>query len=95
MKHSMTVMVGEGLSQFYKDAFPPGTIIQRGDTRLTWDSDNREEVDAHKATFDKLIAKGFTAFSVRKDGDKGKKLTEWDPSIEAMILVPPIKGGGA
>ena len=64
-----------------------------GDTKLIWDVDNADEVDAAKATFDKLRKKGYVAYSVNKKQDKGEVLTEFDPHIEKMILAPQLKGG--
>ena len=64
-----------------------------GDTKVIWDPDNEDEVGAAEEQFDSLIEKGFTAFSVKKDGEKHKKVTKFDPSMGKIILVPRIAGG--
>lgn len=64
-----------------------------GDTKVLWDTENQDETDAAKAQFDLLIGKGFTAYSVKKDGDKGKKITSFDPTAGKIIMVPRIVGG--
>lgn len=64
-----------------------------GDTKVIWDKDSPEEVAAARTTFNSLKAKGFAAFSVKKDGEKGTKISEFDPNAEKIILVPQIAGG--
>lgn len=64
-----------------------------GDTKIIWDSDNREEVKAARNTFDDLRKKGFAAFSVKDDGKKNKRIFTFDPNAEKIILVPPMAGG--
>ena len=66
---------------------------QSGDTKTIWDCDNDDEVKAAEDTFNKLKRKGYTAYSVKKSGKKGKVLTGFDPSLECMILAPPMVGG--
>lgn len=68
-------------------------LCSEGDTKLIWNPDNDEEVKAAKSHFRKLIDKGFQAFSVKKDGEKGKKVTAFDPGMEMIIMVPAIAGG--
>lgn len=64
-----------------------------GDTKTIWDPKNKDEVSAAKAMFERLIEKGFSAFSVDKDGGKAKRVKDWDPDIGALIMVPRIAGG--
>lgn len=66
---------------------------QTGDTKLIWDSNNNDEVEAAKATFDRLRAKGYIAFSVKGNGDKGEVITEFDRNSEKIILAPALRGG--
>lgn len=64
-----------------------------GDTKLMWDSSREAEVDAARSTFDKLKKKGYLAYSVKRDGDKGEAITEFDPKAEKIIMCPPAVGG--
>lgn len=64
-----------------------------GDLKSVWDSRNEPEVDAARAQFDALRAKGYAAFSVNKDGSQGEIIREFDPKAEKIILVPPQAGG--
>lgn len=66
---------------------------EQGDTKITWDRDNEDEVAAARASFDLLRGKGFSAFSVGRTGRKGKLITEFDPDAERILLVPQIAGG--
>jgi hypothetical protein len=64
-----------------------------GDTKLIWESDNCEEVEAAKDTFNKLTKKGYKAFAVKKGGSQGEMIDKFDPDMEKIILAAPISGG--
>lgn len=64
-----------------------------GDTKIIWDADNKDEVAAAKETFDRLTKKGHKAYMVKKDGEQGKIITEFDPAAEKIILAPRMVGG--
>jgi hypothetical protein len=68
-------------------------LNETGDTKVVWDPDNRDEVDAAKCQFNTLKSKGFTAYSVGKDGEKNKAIAEFDPKASKIIMVPKIAGG--
>ena len=66
----------------------------KGDTRITWDADNAEEVASAKRTWDDLVGKKkFKGFSVNRKGDPGTELKAFDPDAEKLIIVPPMAGG--
>lgn len=65
----------------------------QGDTRMTWDADEKAEVQEAKHTFDKLKGKGYFAYKVKKKGGKGQVITEFDPEAEKIIMALPMKGG--
>lgn len=65
-----------------------------GDTKVMWDPDNEDEVDAAKAQFNSLKKKGYTAFEVGRRGKKTEeKVDEFDPELGKLIMVPQMKGG--
>lgn len=64
-----------------------------GDTKVIWDSGKADEVSAAKKTFDDLKKKGYMAYSVKKGGDKGELLHDFDPDAEKIILAPRMVGG--
>jgi hypothetical protein len=71
------------------------TLDRTGDTKVIWDKDNEDEVEAARATFDRLTKdKKYTAFHVTgKDGKKGERMRAFDPEAERIILVPQMVGG--
>jgi hypothetical protein len=68
-------------------------IDQTGDTKLIWDSQNKDEVENARETFNRLRGKGHIAYSVKKNGNQGKVITEFDPDAEKIILTPRMVGG--
>jgi hypothetical protein len=64
-----------------------------GDTKTVWDSDNADDVENARETFDRLRAKGHVIYNVKKDGEKGEVMAKFDKRAEKMIAVPRIVGG--
>lgn len=76
-----------------KDALPAGVQFRAGDTKLIWDAEVGEEVDNARETFNRLKKKGYAAYSVKKGGEKGELLTEFDAKAEKIIMTPRMVGG--
>ena len=68
-------------------------LNETGDTKMVWDPENSDEVDAAKDQFNKLKKKGFTAYSVKKGGEKNKPIDSFDADAGMIIMVPKIVGG--
>lgn len=69
-------------------------IIDRsGDTKIIWDADKKDEVEAAKNTFAELTDKGYIAYEVKKDGEPGEIVKRFDKKAEKLILAPPMQGG--
>lgn len=64
-----------------------------GDTKLMWDSDKKDEVASAKRTYEDLKKKGYMAYAVKKNGDAGEMLDEFDPDAEKIIMAPRMVGG--
>ena len=64
-----------------------------GDSKVMWDKNNSDETEAAEEQFNALIKKGFTAYAVKKDGEKGGKITSFDADAGKIIMVPKIIGG--
>jgi hypothetical protein len=64
-----------------------------GDTKIIWNPENEAEVEAAREHFNALRAKHMLAFSVKRNGDKGEQITEFDPEAKSIILAPQIRGG--
>lgn len=65
----------------------------QGDTKLSWDSKNKDEVKAARKLYKKLAEAGYKAFSVGGDYKPGNMLDDFDPDIEKIVFVPPMRGG--
>lgn len=64
-----------------------------GDTKVIWSADNPDEVENARATFDRLKSKGFLAYSVRSDGEKGEVMRKFDKRAERIVMSPQLVGG--
>lgn len=66
----------------------------KGDTKVIWNPENKDEVKAAEKQFKDLVKKRkFAAFHVREDGGQGERITEFDPQAGKIIMVPPMAGG--
>ena len=64
-----------------------------GDTKVIFDPNNADEVDAARSTFNKLRGRGHVAYRVEGDGSKGTVMTEFDAAAGKIILAPALRGG--
>lgn len=66
-----------------------------GDTKYIWDKDQPAEVEAARATFEKLVNENrYTAYKVNANGDQGEgPIREFDPEEERYIFAPAMQGG--
>ena len=65
-----------------------------GDTKTIFDSTQPAEVDTAREQFEKLVNdEGYKAFKVKKNGDKGKRMKEFDAKSGKIIFVPRMVGG--
>lgn len=70
------------------------TLDRSGDSRIMWDSGNRDEVTAARRQFDDLTKKGYLAYRADgKDGTQGEQIRRFDPEAERIILVKQNVGG--
>lgn len=66
----------------------------KGDHTVGWDKNNPDEIEQAQATFDSLLAKGYMAYRVTKEGTKtGEQIKKFDSALERIILAPPLVGG--
>lgn len=65
-----------------------------GDTRIMWNPRDRDEVENARRAWDDLVRnKRFLGFRVKRDGEKGEQVREFDPEASKLIIVPPMAGG--
>lgn len=64
-----------------------------GHQRLKWHMGNLDEIGTVRASFDRLLTEGYTAFASSKKAAAKHAVTAFDPSMEEVIMVPRIVGG--
>lgn len=66
-----------------------------GDDKITWNHEDDLETKTAANKFKELIGKGYKAFISKNVAGtrKGEQITEFDPTAERLIMVPPIAGG--
>lgn len=64
-----------------------------GDSRFMWSKENPDEIAAAKKQFKALKEKGYIAYKVNDQGNKGEVLREFDPTAEKVIMAPQLVGG--
>jgi hypothetical protein len=88
----MTAVLDEASSK------PPAHLMHElnheGDAQVAWDTDNREEVDVARDTFNRLKKKGYLAYRADSRGRQtGTQLRDFDPEAERIVMVKPLVGG--
>jgi len=64
-----------------------------GHSTISWDSNISTEVEAARAMYTTLVDRGYQAFRVGKSGQRGERITSFDPHAEEVIMVPQMVGG--
>jgi len=70
-------------------------LCEKGDAKLSWDANNKDEVETAEKMFDDLvIKKNYLAFAATKRGKKTtKRIYSFEKEAEKIILIPPLTGG--
>lgn len=66
---------------------------QTGHSSISWDPNTPDEVAVARDSFDKLVKKGYNAFRVNEDDDRGERITTFDPKAGKIMMVPQLRGG--
>ncbi len=61
-------------------------LSQNGDDRLIWDRSRKDEVKEAFDKFNELLKKGYTAYILNSKGERGHKITEFDPGLEEVVF---------
>jgi hypothetical protein len=65
-----------------------------GDTKIVWNPRDKDEVKNAKRTWDDLVGgKGFLGFRVKRDGEPGEQIREFDAKAAKLVIAPPMAGG--
>jgi len=86
----MSVM---GTSQTLKQILGDAEWVKGGDTKIVWNPAQPDEVANAHATFERLVGRRYRAFSVDKSGERGELVDVFDPKVDKLIFVPPMRGG--
>lgn len=90
---ALTSDTAEDLANIAKGMLVTCTPNGSGDKRSLWDPKSKEDVKLAQAEFDAAKAQGMTAFAVKKSGDAGKVLADFDPQAGKIIYAPKMVGG--
>jgi hypothetical protein len=61
-------------------------LSDAGDDRIVWDRTCPQQVKEAYQKFKELLKAGYTAFVVLASGKKGHKITEFDPSLQEILM---------
>lgn len=61
-------------------------LSDNGDDRVIWDRRIPKQVKEAFKKFKELMKKGYSAYATTSDGSRGHKITEFDPSLEEIVL---------
>jgi hypothetical protein len=64
-----------------------------GHKQLTWDTNRPDEIAAAQKAFNRLVAKGYSAFASEKKMEPKYRVSKFDPTMEEVIMVPRMVGG--
>lgn len=65
---------------------------KEGDTRISWNPDNEDEVGTARRAFLDLVDKGYKAYEMGEDG-RGDPLEAFDPDAGDIVMIFPMVGG--
>ena len=66
---------------------------KEGDLKVSWNPDNKKEVEAAEKQFADLKKQGFKPFRMYDDGKKGDELQKFDKWAEKNLFLTPMTGG--
>lgn len=69
---------------------PRGCLViltpTEGDRRIPWDPSDPAQVAEARGRFDGLIAEGYRAYRVGRRGQRGDRITEFDPLAGEILF---------
>lgn len=57
-----------------------------GDKRIPWDPTDPQQVAEAKTRFDELTSQGYRCYSVARKGQRGERITEFDPTAGEILV---------
>lgn len=76
------------------DAHELSIMDGSGDSKITWTAGDEIAIENARRSFAYFQEQGYTAFRVDgPDGGIGEPMTEFDPSAEQVVFIPPMQAG--
>jgi hypothetical protein len=66
---------------------------RNGDTRHAFDVSDATALAAAEERFRELTGYGFSAVELGKDGEPGKLIRAFDPTVAETLFIPQLQGG--
>ena len=66
---------------------------RNGDTTVSWETTNQEQVAAAQQQFEALVKQGFTAYAFKNAGEAGEVTKTFNPEVERILVMPQVVGG--
>jgi hypothetical protein len=61
--------------------------------KLSWNSENDQEVEAARTTFNDYRSRGYDLFSLGDGDERGERMREFDPDVAGILAIPRMRGG--
>jgi hypothetical protein len=61
-------------------------LSKNGDDRLTWNRRFKDQVEEARKKFYEMLGKGHVATRISSDGKEGRRITQFDPSAEEVLI---------
>ena len=68
-------------------------LCEKGDERIVWDKEDGKEGKQAKAKFEEFMKKGYKAYSVDRNGNKNRRIEEFDVDAEEVLMIPETAKG--
>lgn len=68
-------------------------IMFQGHTTVTWDTEDKVQVEAAETAFKAWQEKGYRPFAITRPEIAGEPISEFSPTVEEILFVPPVAGG--
>ena len=65
----------------------------QGDEKVEWDTEVQETVETAASRFAELLLTGSIPIIPSHGGNAAKRLQEFDPNAERIVMIPPMQGG--
>jgi hypothetical protein len=66
-----------------------------GDTKLTWNPNDLDEVADVRRRFDEIVTEGYLVFELDPETKEGEQIRTFDPKARELRAFRPLQGGCA